>query len=438
MNSKNLLENIQFQSQWTAWSPRKELSPEFSVSDKPENKLTISTNNNPNVYGKFLSGEIPVSDSQIIIFEALFSCRNVKNEETGIFAMLSFYNSQKIMLERDYADIIYNTDNIGAKTKKLYRKLDAPENAAYVIIEIGARWCPDAVIEWDNISLGTENKTDTPQRTVKIATTYKERRNTRRENLNEMIGIINKAGKANPDVILLSELVYESCNGNTDSEEKGQIIPGPLTDTIGEYARKYNTYIIFSMNERVISEQNGEIIYNTAVIISRDGSICGKYRKIHLPLNEAEAGTSPGNSHEIFDLDFGRIGIIICYDQMFPENSRTLALMGAEIIFIPTMGEEEILQRAIARSNGVHVVVSGYAGSVSSRIINPLGEIVNFVKDTETAYAVEQIDLNKRYFTYWMSIGAGNGENKVLFQKERMTETYVNINKEAHKIKNFT
>ncbi|MCL2773038.1 MAG: carbon-nitrogen hydrolase family protein [Oscillospiraceae bacterium] len=425
MNSKNLLENVESQSKWTSWSPRKELSPEFFISN---NKLTISANNNPTeyVYGKFLSGEIPVSDSHIIIFEALFSCQNVKNEENSIFAMLSFYDNQKVMLERDYVDIIYDIDG---KVKKLYRKLDVPENAAYVIIEIGARWCPQAVVEWDNIRLETENKSDMPSRIVKIATTYKERRDTREENLSDMIEIINKVGKSNPDVILLSELVYESCHNETDSKENGQPVPGPLTDTIGEYAKKYNTYIIFSMNEK----ESG-IIYNTAVIIGRDGKVCGKYRKIHLPLNEAEAGTSPGNTHGIFDLDFGRIGIIICYDQMFPENSRTLALMGAEIIFIPTMGEEEILQRAIARSNGVHVVVSGYVGSASSRIINPLGEIVNFVKDKDTAYAAEQIDLTKRFFVYWMSIGAGNGETKVLFRKERMTDSYGNINKESHKI----
>ena len=199
----------------------------------------------------------------------------------------------------------------------------------------------------------------------------------------------------------------------------------------GEYARKYNAYVIFSMNEL-----DGGVIYNTAVIIGRGGKVCGKYRKIHLPLNEAEMGVTPGDEHRIFDLDFGRIGIIICYDQYFPEISRTLALMGAEIIFIPTMGEDEVVQRAIARTNGVHVIVSGYTGAVSSRIINPLGEIANFVPDKDTAYATEQIDLNKRYFTYWMSVGAANGETKVLFQKERMTDTYGYIDKESYKVKN--
>lgn len=431
MDNKNLLENVKLQ--WTSWSPRKELSPEFIAAG---DKLKISSDNNPNVYGKFLSSEICLSGSPAVIFEADYSCTNVQNEEKSIFAMISFYsnsNGEKKMLERNYADIIHTN---GGQIKKLYRKLDVPETAEYVILEIGARYCPEAVVEWDNIKL--ENAVEKQQRIVRIATTYKTRQDTPAENLDVMIDIINKAGESNPDVILLSELVYESCHRKVSWEENSQPIPGNLTDTIGEYAKKYNTYIIFSMNERV-TEPSGEAVYNTGVVIGRDGKVCGKYRKTHLPLTEAESGTSPGNTGlNVFDLDFGRIGIIICYDQFFPELSRTLALMGAEIIFIPTMGEDEVVHRAIARTNGVYVVVSGYNGGISSRIVNPLGEIVNFVKDDnikDVPYVTEQVDLNQRFFTYWMSIGAGNGETKVLFRTERVTDNYDAINKESYKLR---
>lgn len=426
-NNNNLLKN----TSWTSWSPRKELSPEFIIKAK-ENRLSIITGDNPHIYGEFKSGEIFIQNyksSKTIIFEASFSCKNVKNKENNIFAIISFYNSEKKMLERDYADIIDIIETDGNKTQKLYRKLDAPETAEYVIIETGARWCPGALIDWYDMSLETA-ESDAP-RIVKIATTYKTPRDTFEENLESMIEIIDKAGESKPDVILLSELVYETCyNNNYTIEEKAQAIPGYLTNIISGYAKKYNAYIIFTMNEKY-----GDIIYNTAVIIGRDGEICGKYRKTHLPLSEAEWGTSPGNELCVFDLDFGRVGIIICYDQYFPENSRTLALMGAEIIFIPTMGEDEVVQRAIARTNGVYVAVSGYTGSVSSRIINPLGETINFVRDKDTAYAAEEIDLNKRFFTYWMSIGDGNGEPKVLFQKERMVNNYDAVNKDSCKVK---
>ena len=418
MNGKNLLKNIEFN--WTPWFPRKELTPEFFIDGK---KLKISTNNNINVYGKFLSDYIAVSDSRMIIFEADFYCENIKNTEKSVFGMIDFYDDKKVLLERTYFDIIEN-NNI----KKLYGKIDLPVETAFIIIELGARYCENAVVEFDNIIL--ESFDNMPKRLVKISTTYKEQQNTLKESLQDILDTIDKAGKSNPDVILLSECVYESCYENLSLEEKAQTVPGNLTNIIGEYAKKYNSYIIFTMNEK-----DGDFIYNTAVIIGRDGKICGTYRKTHLPLLEAEWGTSPGNEHKVFDLDFGRVGVIICYDQYFPENSRTLALMGAEIIFIPTMGEDEVVQRAIARTNGVYVVVSGYRGSAHSRIINPLGEIVNFVPDLKTGFAIEEVDLNERFFVYWMSIGPGNGELNSLFRIERNIETYDAINKESYKIK---
>jgi predicted amidohydrolase len=416
MINKNLLENVE----WISWFPRKELSPEFFIDGQ---KLKIVSNNNQYSYGKVLSDYIFISNSHIVIFEADFIFENIENIEKSVFGMIDFYDNNKIMLERTYVDIV-EKDSV----KKLYVKLDAPENAEYIKIELGLRYCANAVVEFNNINFETVESE--PPRIVRIATTYKEQQNTLEESLQDMIDVIDKTGKSNPDVILLSECIYESCYENLTLDEKAQPVPGPLTNKIGEYAKKYNTYIIFSMNEK-----DGDFIFNTAVIIGRDGKLCGTYRKTHLPLSEAESGTSPGNEHKVFDLDFGRIGVIICYDQQFPENSRTLALMGAEIIFIPTMGEDEVVQRAIARTNGVYTVVSGYRGSKHSRIINPLGEVVNFVTNKESVYAIEEIDLNKRFFVYWMSIGAGNGELKSLFRIERNIETYGNINKESYKLK---
>ena len=413
MDGKNLLEN----AKWTPWSPRADLSPEFSDDG---GKLAIRSGAKRETYGKFQSGEISIPERRPILFSASFSCQNVANAEKSVFVMLSFYDAGKKLLERDYADI---AEENGAK--KFHRIIEAPKGAAHVIVEAGARWCPDSVVEFDDMRL--ETVALLPQRTVKIATTYKERQGTLEKNFDAVIDIIEKAGKSNPDVILLSELVYESCHEYIPLEKAAQPIPSPLTDAVGECAKKYNTYIILTVNEK-----EGGAIYNTAVVIGRDGRVCGKYKKIHLPLAEAEMGTSPGDSYRVFDLDFGRVGVIICYDQYFPESSRTLALMGAEIIFLPTQGEDEIVQRAIARTNGVYVAVSGYDGPASSRIIDPLGEIANFVKDKETAYITEQIDLNKRFFVYWMSVGDGNGETKSLFQKERVTQSYGAVSKESH------
>jgi hypothetical protein len=98
------------------------------------------------------------------------------------------------------------------------------------------------------------------------------------------------------------------------------------------------------------------------------------------------------------------------------------------------MGEDEIVHKAIARANGVYVTVAGYDGAKSSRIVNPLGEVINCVKSKEALHCVEQVDLNKRHFVYWMSIGPGLGELNSLFRKERAINTYDNLAKEVHKI----
>lgn len=412
MKNNNLIEKLT----WTQWCPRKEQSPEFFSSS---DQLKISMGNQSHLYGKFLSEDILVK-SPTLIFNASFSCKHVENEEKCIFAMLSFYDSKRVPLERDYMDIV-----ISPAGKNLYRKLAVPENAMYVVIEIGMRWSAKGVVEFNHISL--EEAESESRGMVKIATTYQVQQDNPEANLQEMIKTIEKVGAENTDVILLSELAYE---GYCDEPIKlAQPIPGTLTDKMGEYAKKYQTYVIFSM-----IELDDGIIYNTAVIIGRDGKVCGKYRKIHLPLNEAEMGVTPGDAHHVFDLDFGKIGIIICYDQYFPENSRTLALMGAEIIFNPTQGEDEVVQRAIARTNGVHVVVSGFHSAEHSRIINPLGEVTHFIDNQEARYTMKQIDLNKRYFVSWMSIGEGNGELRSLFQKERDISTYDHISKEAHQL----
>ena len=402
---ENLLKDVV----WTEWFPRKELAPNFS---KSEAAISIATGENIYAFGKWISNKIPVSDSCDIIFEADYTARQIKDEEKNIFSMLSFYDAENILLGRDYVPV--NPD-----TKKIYRRLDLPENIGYVQIELGLKNCADADVTWENITLRAVEKA--PARNVKIATTYMIPGASPEKNLERMLDVIDKAGKDNPDVILLSENLYESRTG-IPLNQIAQPVPGLMTDKIGEYAKKYNVYIIWTMNEK-----EGDVIYNTAVILGRDGKICGKYRKTHLPLTEAEWGVSQGNTYNIFELDFGKIGILICYDQMFPENARILSLMGAEIIFIPTQGEDEVLQRAISRAYGLYTVVSGYGGAKSSRIIDPLGEIINCVSDEETGYTVEQIDLNQRFFSYWMSIGPGNGETKVLFERERRPEMYGDI-----------
>ena len=109
-----------------------------------------------------------------------------------------------------------------------------------------------------------------------------------------------------------------------------------------------------------IYERDGARIYNTAVLVARDGSLAGRYRKMSLPDEEIEGGITPGSETPVFDTDFGRVGLMICWDSSYPEVAHALAARGAEVILMPIAGGVEALVQARAIENQVHVVASGY------------------------------------------------------------------------------
>ena len=118
--------------------------------------------------------------------------------------------------------------------------------------------------------------------------------------------------------------------------ELAESIPGPSTDAFGKLARRLGVVIIASLFER----RAAGLYHNTAVVIETDGSIKGIYRKMHIPddpLYYEKFYFTPGDTgFRAFDTTFGRIGVLICWDQWFPEGARLTAMQGAEILFYPT------------------------------------------------------------------------------------------------------
>ena len=185
-------------------------------------------------------------------------------------------------------------------------------------------------------------------------------------------------------------------------------------------AREYHTYIIGGMLER-----DGGKAYDTAVLVDRQGRIAGKYRKVHLPIAEVEGGETPGSEYPVFDTDFGRIGILICWDLFFPETVRILRLEGANIVFVPIAGDPgarhyDVTTRARALDNGVYLVTSVGEGG-ASRIVNPNGEVM---AETTDGLAAADIDLSQSWREWWLSVGPAYGEAKSLVIEERRPDTY--------------
>ncbi len=153
------------------------------------------------------------------------------------------------------------------------------------------------------------------------------------DNRTRMGALLDQAIAGRPDIVALPETFVSQGVPYTTLHEIAETVPGPTTDFIANYARTYGCYIICPL----ITKHNN-VYMNDAVLIDRQGHIVGAYSKIH-PVVEGsefsslEGGVTPGTEAMVFDTDFGRIGIQICFDLMYPDGWVELKRKGAEIVF---------------------------------------------------------------------------------------------------------
>ena len=234
------------------------------------------------------------------------------------------------------------------------QKYMAPEGSARARIELIYRWDADGEVRFGGISFEKAEKS--APRIVRLATVHHRPRNSKgpKENLEKYASFIKAAAKQKADIVCLPEgitLVGTRLNYVSASEP----VPGPTTQFLGEIAKKHQIYIVAG-----ILEKQGEAVYNTSVLIDRNGQLAGKYHKVSLPREEIEGGVTPGNSLPVFETDFGKIGMMICWDVSFPETARTLSSKGAEVIFLPIWGGNLTLAKARAIENQIYLVSSTY------------------------------------------------------------------------------
>ena len=200
-------------------------------------------------------------------------------------------------------------------------------------------------------------------------------------NLEASIAGIREAAARGAELVLLQELhtgVYFCQTEDTARFDLAESIPGPSTTQLGQVARELGVVIVSSLFER----RAPGLYHNTAVVLERDGSIAGKYRKMHIPddpgfyekfyFTPGDLGFTP------IDTSVGRLGVLVCWDQWYPEAARLMAMAGAELLLYPTaIGWEPrddeaerdrqrdawiTVQRAHAIANGLPVVVANRVG----------------------------------------------------------------------------
>jgi len=401
---------------WQFWSPRADLQPRASIEKEAEGATLRLAAVDFSSFGKWISNDIPVQAGGFYRFEVLYKPTGIVNERGSVGVMLSWNGPDGKPLQRDYVDQISSAEN---GWHRAARTLRAPQKSASVTVALWLRWTNDGSVSFRNPSL--VETSEPPPRKVRVVTTRIAQSwdATVRDNLDLMAKVLDEAGRGKPDVVLLTEFFPEHGVKGT-VHDRSEPIPGPATDALARKAREYRTYIIAGM-----LELDGGKTYDTAVLIDRQGRVAGKYRKTHLPLAEVEDGETPGSDYPVFDTDFGRIGILVCWDFVFPETFRILRLEGAEIVFLPIAGDPgtrhfDTITRARALDNGVYLVASVSDGA-PSRIVNPDGEVM---AETADGLAAAELDLRRESRLWWLSVGPADGELKSLVIQERRPDSY--------------
>jgi len=251
------------------------------------------------------------------------------------------------------------------------------------------------------------------------------------ENFDKAILKIREAASKGAQIICLQELFLSLYFCDVEDYENfklAEAIPGPSTDTLSALAKELGVVIIASLFEK----RTQGIYHNTTAVLDADGTYLGKYRKMHIPDDPAyyeKFYFTPGDlGYKIFKTKFATIGVLICWDQWYPEGARITSLMGAEILFYPTaigwatsqdeatnseqFNAWQTIQKSHAVANGVHVVSVNRVGFEQqgamkfwggSFIANPFGRVLLQASHDHEEVHVLPVDLNKTdsYRTHW-------------------------------------
>ena len=239
---------------------------------------------------------------------------------------------------------------------------------------------------------------------------------------------IREAAARGAELVVLQELhnsLYFCQVENTDCFDLAEPIPGPSTDFYGRLARELGIVLVTSLFER----RAAGLYHNTAVVFEKDGTIVGKYRKMHIPDDPAyyeKFYFTPGDlGFQPIATSVGRLGVQVCWDQWYPEGARLMALRGAELLIYPTaIGYESsdtkeeqerqreawtTVQRGHAVANGLPVIAvnrtgfepdpSGQTNGIrfwgSSFVVGPQGEFLYRASIDKEEVAVVEIDMQR-------------------------------------------
>jgi len=252
----------------------------------------------------------------------------------------------------------------------------------------------------------------------------------RETNIQKAITGIREAAQQGAQIVCLQELFTSLYFCDVEDHHNfslAEAIPGPTTERLAAVAGELGVVVVASLFEK----RAQGLYHNTTAVLDADGSYLGKYRKMHIPDDPGyyeKFYFTPGDlGYKVFDTKFVRIGVLICWDQWYPEAARITALMGAELLVYPTaIGWDtsepdpaqnteqynawQTIQRSHAIANGIHVVAVNRVGREADQqfwggsfVANPFGSLLYLAPHDEETVHVQTIDLalTDKYRTTW-------------------------------------
>jgi len=392
---------------WQRWSPRQEIAPLFAV-DKTAGRdgraaLRLESPG-PAAFGAWRARLEGVAGGQRYRFAAWYQAAGVPNERRSVIARLEWLDRQgRAARMPDYALDVRKEPSGWTRVEYVSA---SPTNAAALDLQLALGFAPaGAVVRWCGLEL-KPLAAPPRDRVVRAMTVHHRPRNSAgpAQSVESFCRLAEGAAALKPDLLCLPEGITV-VGTSLSYAEVSEPVPGPTTARLGETARKLNSYVVAGLYER-----EGTLVYNTAVLLDRTGRLAGRYRKTHLPREEWERGITPGDAYPVFDTEFGRVGLMICWDVQFPEPARALAAQGAEILLLPIWGGSDVLARARSIENCVFLVSSSY--DMRSFIVDPAGRVLAEAT-VETPVVCAELFLDRPILQPWL------GDMKTRTWKER-------------------
>lgn len=397
--------------EWRIWAPRAEIRP-IGIKT-PDSALVLSGEGNPAAFGGWVKKIPGIEAGRWYRFEAQYKGEGLRKPWNQVLVRLEWKSAQGARV----GDIEFAwREQPQAGWTEVWEEAQAPAGAAGAEFQLYLYDAEGGSVLFREAHV--ESAEAPPQRKVRLASLRYRPQNAAggEANVRALVKVASEELKE-ADLIVFGEAI--TVVGSTKVyAEVAEAADGPSAKILGELARAKHAYVVAGILER-----EGNSIYNTAILLDRQGRLAGKYRKVYLPREEVERGLRPGSTFPVFETDFGKLGLMICYDVFFSEAAKSLAMAGAEVIAMPIWGGNEILAQARSVEGRLFLVASGY--DHPTYIQDPNGQRLSEAPlNGSIAYA--EVDLNRRYREAFL------GDMKARRMRETRTEVNTPEARQVH------